>query len=79
MKENRHKLKREIQTGYKEKSFHCEERQALERIVCRSCTISILEYLQDLPTKCSEQLGLMLLVLLWSWGLDWRPPEVSSS
>lgn len=63
MKENRHKLRQEVQTGYKEKVFHCEEResQALEQIVRRSYAGSILEYFQDLPRKCFEQPDLMLL------------------
>lgn len=61
MKENRHKLKQKVQTGCKEKLFHCEESQALEQIGWRSCAISILEYVQDLPRKCSGQPDLMLL------------------
>lgn len=46
-KRNKHKLKEEIQTGRKRKLFHPADSQAVEQVIQRVCTVSILGSFQD--------------------------------
>lgn len=54
MRHNGHKLKLEVQTGYKEK-FHLRTFLQYSRSVQRSCAVSILGNFQDLTGQSSEQ------------------------
>lgn len=48
MRNNTHKLKGEIQTGFKEKLLHRDYHQEVEEVAQRCCTVSILGSFQDL-------------------------------
>lgn len=53
MRNNRHKLKEEIQTGFKEESsipfYFCQE---VEEPAQRDCSVSILGYFQEQTGTC---------------------------
>lgn len=71
MRNNNHKLKREVWTRYKGKFFPLEDSQAVGWVAQDSCALSIFEGFQDLPGTTWSSPAL-------SRGLDERSSEVPS-
>lgn len=55
--DNRYKLKHEILTAYKEKSFYDEDSQTLEQVAPRGSTVSVLRHFQDQTGKTLNTLA----------------------
>lgn len=52
------KLKRDAQTSYKEKLVSREDRQAVEQVSQRGCSVFVLGDFQDMTEQSPEKLGL---------------------